>query len=229
MKALFDVATSLFRSVFSVTCLCVTVGFGLPAAATDFQLSVFGGLLSAPSSKVSGTDPSGVGGFDFTTGWSAKDTPPSFGIRGTWWTSDTTGYALNFNRQKFSADDASLAASGFSSLEFQDGVDTVTVNAMRRFPTAGRWTPYVGGGIGVAIPHSDIQTSGSGPRTNEYSYGGVVAQFQGGVELELNDSWSLFGEYQMNVLDLDVDLSGGGDLSTGVITNSLSVGAGFSF
>lgn len=209
--------------------IVMALGCAVPVHAADFQLSVYGGFLSIPSSKVTGTDPSGAGGFDFSSGWAAKEAPSSFGIRGTWWTSETTGYALNITHQSFRADDATLAASGFPMLEFDDGLDTITVNAMRRFPRGGRWTPYVGGGIGVAIPQVDIQTSGSGQRTTEYQYGGVVAQFQGGVEYELNDSWSLFGEYQMNVIDLDVDLNGGGNLSTGVITNSVSVGAGFSF
>jgi len=114
-------------------------------------------------------------------------------------------------------------------LEFDDGINTLTVSAVRRFPLGRRWTPYLGGGVGVAVPGVDIQSNPTGDRTTEYQYGGVVAQFQGGVEVELNDNWSVFGEYQMNVMDLDVDLNGGGSLSTGIVTNSVSVGAGFSF
>lgn len=202
-----------------------------PVLADEFQLSVYGGLFDTNTAGVSGSDSTGVGSFDFEGGWTAGDgaLPPTFGIRGTWWRSDTTGYSLDFTRLQAKADDASLAASGFSVLEFDDGINTVTVNARRRFPLGERWTPFVAGGVGVAVPGVDIQTSGSGQRTTEYQYGGIVAQFQGGVEYEVNESWSVFGQYQMNVIDLDVDLNGGGTLSTGIVTNSVSVGAGFSF
>lgn len=202
-----------------------------PVAAGDFQLSVYGSLFDVGESRVSGDDPAGAGSFAFDTGWTTKklDGMPSFGIRGTWWADQSTGVALDFSHLKTRADDQGLTSSGFSMLEFDDGINTVTVNAMRRFPMDSRITPYVGGGIGLAVPGVDIQTSGSGPVTNEINYGGVVAQIQTGVEYQINENWSLFGEYQMNVIDLDIDLSGGGNLSTGLVTNSVNIGAGFSF
>ncbi len=210
---------------------CAMLVLSSPASADDFQLSVYGGLFNLGRSDVSGNDPTGAGSFDFNTGWTANSSslPPVFGIRGTWWQSDTTGYSLDFTRLQASADDAGLAASGFSVLEFDDGINTVTVNARRKFPMGSRWTPFVAGGVGVAVPGVDIQTSSSGQRTTEYQYGGIVAQFQGGVEYEVTENWSVFGQYQMNLIDLDVDLDGGGNLSTGVVTNSVTVGAGFSF
>ena len=213
----------------AVTALVLTMS--VPASAEEFQLSVYGGLFESNNARVSGNDPTGVGSFDFDGGWKAGDgsLPPTFGIRGTWWRSDTTGYSLDFTRLQATADDQTLANSGFSVLEFDDGINTVTVNARRRFPMGDRWTPFVAGGVGVAVPGTDIQTSPTGTATTEYKYGGIVAQFQGGVEYEVNENWSVFGQYQMNVIDLDVDLNGGGNLTTGVVTNSVSVGAGFSF
>jgi len=211
--------------------LAMVLIFSAPARADEFQLSVYGGLFDSNTSRISGSDPTGVGGFDFHGGWKAGDSalPPTFGIRGTWWQSDTTGYSLDFSRLQATADNTSLANSGFSVLEFDDGINTVTVNARRRFPLGNRWTPFVSGGVGVAVPGIDVQTSNTGQRTTEYQYGGVVAQFQGGLEYEVNENWSVFGQYQMNVIDLDVDLNGGGNLTTGIVTNSVSVGAGFSF
>ena len=49
------------------------------------------------------------------------------------------------------------------------------------------------------------------------------------MNFEINDRWSLFGEYQFNYVDLDVDLDGGGSLSTDFTTNAFNIGAGFSF
>lgn len=202
------------------------------AAAQDFQLSFYGGLQSLPHSVVSGNDPAGTGSFNFTAGWDGNSLqmPPYYGLRGTWWRSETFGVSLDFTHSKAYADDGTLAASGFPVLEFTDGINTLTVNALRRFPADDRrWTPYVGGGLGVALPHVEVQTTGAAPRTYEYQFGGLAAQFQGGVEYQLNESWSVFGEYQMNYVDLDVDLTGGGTLSTNLITNAFNIGAGFSF
>ncbi len=215
----------------TVASLFVALTLSAPSYADGFELSVYGGLFDSNSARVSGTDPSGVGNFDFDGAWTSSDSalPPTFGIRGTWWQTDTTGYSLDFSRIQATATDDTLATSGFSVLEFDNGINTVTVNARRKFRVGEKWSPFVAGGLGVAVPGVDVQTAPSGQRTTEYQYGGVVAQFQGGIEYEVTDNWSVFGQYQMNVLDLDVDLQGGGNLNTGLVTNSVSVGAGFSF
>ena len=213
--------------------LCAILAlWSAPVTAQDFQLSVFGGLQTLPHSVVEGNDPAGVGAFNFTAGWDGNsfEAPPYYALRGTWWQTDTFGLALDFSHSKAYADADTLASTGFPVLEFTDGINTLTVNAMRRFPSADRrWTPYVGAGVGVAVPHVEVQTTGASPRTYEYQFGGVAAQFQGGVEYELTESWSVFGEYKMNYVDLDVDLQGGGNLSTNLITNAFNIGAGFSF
>ena len=205
-----------------------------PQAMAQFQISVYGGIQGLPHSDVSGNDPSpgGVGAFDFTAGWEGNSfsAPPYYGIRGTWWQTDDFGYSLDFTHSKAYADNDTLASSGFEILEFTDGINTLTFNAVKRFPTISYGLrPYVGGGLGVSIPHVEVQTTAAGARTFEYQYGGVVAQFQGGVEYSINEQWSIFGEYKMNYVDLNVDLDGGGSLSSELITNSINIGAGFSF
>lgn len=211
--------------------LALALVIAAPAAAQDFSLSVYGGVQTLPHSVVTGNDPAGVGPFSFTAGWDGNsfDAPPYYGVRGTWWRDDHVGFSLDFTHSKAYADSDTLTSTGFSVLEFTDGINTVTVNALRRFPNAGRWTPYVGGGVGIAVPHVEVQTTGGAPRTFEYQYGGVAAQLQGGVEYQINESWTVFGEYKMNYVDLDVDLDGGGSLSTDLITNAFNIGAGFSF
>lgn len=205
-----------------------------PTAHAQFQLSIYGGVQGLPHSDVSGNDPSagGVGSFDFTAGWDGNsfEAPPYYGVRGTWWRTEDFGYALDFTHSKAYADDDTLATSGFEVLEFTDGINTLTFNAMKRFPISNqRFKPYIGGGVGISVPHVEVQTTAAGARTYEYQYGGVVAQFQGGVEFEVNEQWSIFGEYKMNYVDLEVDLEDGGSLSTNLITNSINIGAGFNF
>ena len=213
--------------------LAATCFYGSSAtlAAAQFQLSVYGGLQTLPHSRVKGDDPAGVGPFNFLAGWDGNsfEAPPYYGIRGTWWQENDIGYSLDFTHSKAYADGATLAASGFDVLEFTDGINTLTVNAIKKLKPRGNFTPYVGGGLGIALPHVEVQTSATAPRTFEYQYGGVVAQFQGGVEYDLGNQWSIFGEYKMNYVDLNVDLEGGGSLSTPLITNAFNIGAGFSF
>lgn len=207
------------------------LGAASPVVADQFQLSFYGGAQTASHSRVEGNDPAGVGPFSFSAGWDGNsfDVPFYYGLRGTWWKDERTGFALDFTHSKLYADDDTLASSGFRALEFTDGVNTLTVNALRRFPMGQRWTPYVGGGLGVAIPNVEVQTAPGAPTTFEYQYGGVVAQLQTGVSIDIGNNWSVFGEYQVNYVDLDVDLNGGGNLDTGVVTNAINIGAGFSF
>lgn len=203
----------------------------VPQAWAQFQLNIYGGAQSLPQSSVSGADPSGVGDFGFDVGWHGKsfEVPPYFGVRGVWWRRNDLGFALDFTHAKAEADSGALSGAGFEVLEFTDGINTLTVNALKRFEPMAGFRPYLGGGVGIAIPRVDVQSSNTAPRTVEYQYGGVVAQFQGGVEYQLSDDWTVFGEYKMNYVDLEVDLEGGGALSTDLITNSVNLGAGFSF
>jgi len=200
-------------------------------AAAQFQLQFYGGAQSSPHSTVTGDDPTGAGDFEFTAGWEGNsfEAPPYYGLRGTWWQSEDLGFSLDFTHSKAYADDETLDKSGFELLEFTDGINTLTLNAIKRFNTSGQFRPYVGGGLGIALPNVEVQTSETADRTLEYQYGGVVAQVQGGVEYDLGNQWSVFGEYKMNYVDLDVDLDGGGSLSTEIITNAVNIGAGFSF
>jgi len=214
---------SLLGAVFALT--------ALPAAAEQFELSVYGGVQGLPHSHVSGNDPAGIGSFSFSAGWEGNSfaAPPYYGLRGTWWQTETFGISLDFTHSKAYADSQTLTNSGFPVLEFTDGINTLTLNALQRFPMGSAFTPYVGGGLGIAVPHVEVQSTGGSPRTFEYQYGGVVAQFQTGVSYDLGNSWSVFGEYKFNYVDLDVDLAGGGNLSTNLITNAINIGAGFSF
>jgi len=217
------------RRIIISACLAL---LSAPATAQNFQLSFYGGLQTLPHSVVTGNDPAGVGAFNFTAGWEGNSfrAPVYYGLRGTWWQTEEFGLSLDFAHSKAYADDDTLTSTGFPTLEFTDGINVLTVNALRRFPNEDRrWTPYIGGGIGIAVPYVEVQSTGGAPETLEYQFGGIAAQFQGGIEYEINESWSVFGEYMMNYVDLDVDLQGGGTLSTDLITNAFNVGAGFSF
>lgn len=204
--------------------------FALPATAqAENVISLYGGFQSLPHSEVWGVDQNDAD-FAFVAGWEGKPfaMPPYWGARYTHWINDNWGWAVDFTHSKAYADDESLIASGFTTLEFTDGINVLTLNAIRRFEGNSRWTPYVGLGAGVSLPHVEV-TPPTGIDTFEYQFGGYALQAMLGVDYALNDKWSVFGEYKMNYVIIDVDLTGGGWLRTDLVTNAFNIGVSRSF
>jgi lipid A oxidase len=199
-------------------------------ASAETQLSFYTGAQSAPHSVVSGNDPGGAGSFSFTAGWEGRsfEAPPYYGGRIIWWRSETFGWGIEFNHAKIYANTSTLGANGLSKLEFTDGLNLVTVNAFRRWPEQfGSFTPYVGAGIGVAIPHVEFD-SGAG-ETFDYQLTGPAAQWIAGASYPINERWSVFGEYKGSYSSNEADLVSGGTLSTNIITNAINLGVSLGF
>jgi lipid A oxidase len=211
-------------SLVSLLALCAG-----PALA-EFELSVYSGYQTSPHSVVTGDEPDGLGDFDFTAAWEGKSgsAPPYYGIRGTWWRSETIGYGLEFNHAKVYADSKTRGDNGFERLEFTDGLNIVTVNVFRRFPDLERsWTPYIGAGLGVAVPHVDVETEDN--KTFGYQLTGPAVQWVAGITYPVSDSWAVFGEYKGTYSQNTADLDGGGTIETNIVTNALNLGVSFNF
>ncbi len=207
---------------------CAVV-LALPAAA-ETELSFYSGIQEAPHSRVEGNDPGGIGPFSFLATWEGRsfEMPPHYGFRATYWMNENLGFGVDFNHLKVYADDATLIANGFSRLELTDGLNILTANAWYRWPVEGRrWTPYVGAGAGVAIPHVDVETRGS--KTFGYQVTGPAVQWVAGINYSFNDRWGVFGEYKGTYSMNSADLTGGGTLETDIITNALNIGVSFKF
>lgn len=217
------------NTLFLTTALAALTGFAGVAQA-EVELSVYTGFQTAPHSGVSGTDPGGIGAFDFNAKWEGKPfaAPPYYGLRATWWQSENLGFGIEFNHAKVYADSATLAASGFSRLEFTDGLNLITLNAFYRWPGAfGQLTPYVGAGVGISVPHVDVESGGG--KTFEYQYTGPAAQLVAGMKYDLNAKWALFGEYKGSYSMNKADLASGGTLETNIVTNALNFGISYKF
>jgi lipid A oxidase len=215
--------------LITFTAICAAALFPSLAFA-EMTLSFYGGPQEAPHSRVTGTDLGGVGDFDFTAGWEGRSfsAPPQYGIRATWWTSDTLGFGVELNHAKVYADDATLATSGFSHFEFSDGLNIITANVVRKWPDRfGAFTPYALAGVGVSVPHVEVTSAGG--TTFEYQLAGPAVALAAGASYQLNDRWSLFGEYKFTYSINKTDLTNGGNLNTNVITNSLNLGVSFDF
>lgn len=197
-------------------------------APAQVELSFYGGVQSAPSSDIAIRD-SVFGNDDFSLDWEGRssEAPPYYGIRATRWQSPTFGFGLDFAHNKVYPTADSLPAD-YEVLEFTDGLNTLTVNAYRRWNQAlGGMSPYVGGGIGVSLPHVEL-TRGSS-ETFGYQLTGPAATWIAGASMPINDQWAVFGEYKGTFSSNTADLDGGGTLETDIFTNAVNLGVSFNF
>lgn len=208
--------------------LAAAVVTAAPASAADLELSFYGGTQSAPHSGVTGSDPV-LGDFDFRAKWDGKsfEAPPYYGVRAMWWQPSGWGFGVEVNHAKIYADDATRADNGFSVLEFTDGLNIITLNAFKRFKQVGKFTPYVGAGVGISVPYVEVTTPAGA--TTEYQLAGPAVILVAGASYDINDRWAIFGEYKGSYSQNDVDLTPGGNLSTDIVTNAFNLGITYKF
>ena len=208
--------------------LCLTL-FALPAVAqAQVELSFYGGAQSAQPSDISIRDDA-LGDDSFRLNWEGRsfEAPPYYGLRATSWQNPVFGLGLDFTHAKVYPTADSLP-EGYDVLEFTDGINTLTVNAYRRWNEAiGDVTPYVGGGIGIAMPHVEVTRDGS--ETYGYQITGPAATVIAGASYPITDRLSVFGEYKGTFSSNTADLESGGTLETDIITNAVNVGVSFNF
>ena len=210
-------------------------------AAAEMELSFYMGVQSVAESTGSGTLPGGAP-FSRKFDWEANplDNPFYYGGRAIWWTKNDFGFGLEGTHTKAYASGADMAAIGVSRLELSDGHNIITANVMKRWPGAfegSRFTPYAGAGIGVAIPHVDVQVIGSTGRTFGYETTGLALRGIAGMKYDLNDRWALFGEYQATWSDNDITIDPdpavagqtAGKLKTDITTHAVNIGVSYSF
>ncbi len=203
--------------------------FAANTAAAEVELSFYGGIQNAPSSDVTIAGDDVIPDATFGIDWEGRsfDAPVYYGIRVTKWQSASFGYGVDFAHNKVYPQDGELPA-GYDRLEFTDGLNTLTANAYYRWQDAlGEITPYVGGGVGLSIPHVEVLTADS--RTLGYQVTGPAATLIAGASMPINDQWSIFGEYKGTYTVNEGDLDTGGTVSSDIFTNALNVGVSFNF
>lgn len=211
--------------------MALACALAAPASA-EMELSFYSGWQTSPHSRVEGDLPGGGGSYSALIGWEGRsfDMPPYYGIRGTWWHTDTLGFGLELTHAKVYAPDDERAALGFDSLEFTDGHNIVTANVMRRWPSQwGSATPYVGAGLGFAMPHVDVEVPAGNSETFGYQLTGPAARVTAGVTYPLSDRLDVFGEYQFTYSSNSATLDNDGTLDTDIVTNALNIGLTLKF
>ncbi|MEO3417207.1 outer membrane beta-barrel protein [Roseovarius sp. CAU 1744] len=228
--------TKFLKSAFAALFLTAA-----PAAA-EMELSLYLGVQSVDESTVSGVLPGGTPvnrSFD----WEGRplDSPYYYGGRAIWWTDSNIGFGIEGTHAKAYASTADLVAIGASSFELSDGHNIITANVMKRWPGAfknyQKFTPYIGGGLGVAIPHVDVTLNGSAGRTFGYENTGMAVRGIAGLKYNINDRWAIFSEYQFTWSDNDITIDPDptvigqlpGRVSTDLLTHAINVGVSYSF
>lgn len=199
------------------------------AAFAEVELSFYGGLQGALPSDVTIADDDTIPDASFEIDWEGRsfEAPPYYGLRVTSWQSETVGFGVEFTHSKVYPQDGELP-EGYRRLEFTDGLNTLTANAYYRWQDAiGEITPYVGGGVGLSIPHVEVFTEDS--RTLGYQITGPAATVLAGASMPISDRWSVFGEYKGTYTVNEGDLDTGGTVSSDIFTNALNVGVSFNF
>ncbi len=209
--------------------LCIALLAAPSLASAQVELSFYGGMQNAPASDISIRNDSVIGDDDFSLSWEGRsfDAPPYYGLRATSWRSPTFGIGVDFAHNKVYPTEDSLPGT-YEVLEFTDGLNTLTVNAYRRWNDAlGNVTPYVGGGLGISMPHVEVTSGGS--ETFGYQLTGPAATWIAGASVPITDRMSVFGEYKGTFSSNTADLAGGGTLETDIVTNALNLGLSFNF
>ncbi|HAW46334.1 MAG TPA: hypothetical protein DCX34_03715 [Roseovarius sp.] len=212
-------------------------------AAAELELSLYLGTQSAHSDSDSVRLPGAATPVSRDIDWRVKpfDNPLYYGGRATWWMQSDFGFGIEGTHAKAIASASDRAALGVDKLEFTDGHNIITANVMKRFPGAfaktPRFTPYVGAGVGVAIPHVDIKVTGATGRTFDFEATGPALRGIAGLKYAITDKWALFGEYQITwsdndaTIDPDPTVAGqsAGELKTELVTHAVNVGISYSF
>lgn len=106
------------------------------------------------------------------------------------------------------ADRSAKIGDTFRHLEFSHGHNMLTLNGLMRLgQLAPRVQPYIGGGAGISLPHTEVQFLDEAKRTYEYQMTGAVGQVLAGIELRL-PRVSVFVEYKFSFAPYRVPLSG---------------------
>lgn len=211
-------------------------------AAAELELSFYLGAQSVQESSASGTLPGGAP-VSRTIDWEGNpfDAPIYYGGRAIWWLDNDFGFGVEGTHTKAYMSAGDLAALGLSRFELSDGHNIFTANVMKRWPGAfaghERFTPYMGGGVGVAIPHVDAQVIGATNRTYDYEYTGLALRGIAGMKYAITEDWAVFGEYQVTwsdnsiTVDPDPAVPGqtAGKLSTDLTTHAVNFGISYSF
>lgn len=198
------------------------------APTSEYMVAAYGGAPYTYPSRVTLKKP---GLHDFSAEpveWRGEPfiDPIYYGVRVVrWFGEGRTGSMLDFTHSKAIAElqnDAKFKGmingaeapetaklnEVFRRLEFSHGHNMLTLNGLMRLADLHpRLSPYVGLGLGINLPHTEVQMKADKARTYEYQYTGPVLQALIGLEFRV-PRMSYFIEYKFSFASYDVPLTG---------------------
>jgi opacity protein-like surface antigen len=225
-------------------------------AGAEWAVGLYGGKTTTQDSDVDLVQPGGTNLSFGDVSWDDEsfESPIYYGIRTTYWTdrSPNLGIGLDLYHIKMIYDrsqtvtvtgtrngtpvsDSEPLGNTFDNLQFSHGLNIVTLNGLYRwFPNGGRddsfmgrIQPYAGVGLGIAVSHVEVATTGT--NTEEYQYTGPAFQGDVGVNFDILKNLSAFTGYKLSYTNIDADLNGGGSLETDSWTHHFTIGMSYNF
>ncbi len=212
--------------------------FSNTAYANKYSFSFYGGINHPTHSSVNfkGASASyGIADGSYSTdGWKGDSfkSPIYYGLRLNYRPAldNNWSFAIDFNHSKVKPE---KLPAGIRRLEFTDGLNTLTINAIYNLEDSfvfDNLFPYFGIGIGISYPHVEVTgTSSSSGITYDYQETGLAYQVMSGLVFPLYDSWEIFAEYRLTFTPIDATLVDGGNLKTDILNNQASLGLIYRF
>ncbi len=222
----------LGRAALGALVLTCAAGAALSAQAqAQWQVGAYLGNTATHGSDLDYSSP-GRPDRTFSVEWDGRgfEGPVYYGYRARRWFERDPRWAIqyDFNHIKTYADLDGAVGGTFTTLNFSHGLNIATLDVVHRTRADGGPTPYFGAGIGVSVPHVEVDGPQL-PRTHEYQVGGPAVAGFVGYELPLGERLSAFAEYKLSYTSVEAELNGGGSLSTGLLNHHANVGLLFRF
>ena len=224
-------------------------------ARAEFDLSIFTGVALSQDSDLDLHQTRGTDLTFHNVSFEGRDfeTPPFYGARLLWFPSEEShwGFGAEFFHIKLYAqtgdtahvtgprngvgvDDNEPIDNTLQQFSLSHGLNYALADIVYRWQPGnrgedffGHLQPYVGLGLGAAIPHVESEVNGN--FHEEYQFHGPGVQGLAGVNVNLTKHWGLLFEYKFTYANLDSLEIPGGSIEVTPLTHNIVAGLTFSF
>lgn len=244
------------RSALKRFCLLALLFAGATAGArAEFVVSFFSGVSSAENNDLHYRQAGGTDLTFHDVSYHTKDfgSPIYYGGRVAYFLPEQShwGFGLEFFHSKIYLDTGdSVRVTGkrggdpvndvepinatITGFNCSHGLNFLFADAMYRFYLGqrdkdflGRFQPYLGAGVGAAIPH--VEFSSETTHFEEYQFHGPAFEGLAGINFDITKYLGLFAEYKFTYVDLDHLSIPGGSIGVAPMQNHLIFGASVRF
>lgn len=255
MRSSGDLAL-IYRWLLAIVTFVFPTFGAVSASEAEVVLSAYGGKATTMDGDLKLVQPGGLRLTFNAVSWTDESLqdPPYYGLRVAFYLPQalTWGFAVDYTHAKtilqtnevvhvtgrragVAVNRAERISDTIQGFELSHGHNLLTFNLMCRwFPKGerdpswlGRTQPYVGAGVGIAIPHVEVMINGV--KTDEYQVTGPAAEGLVGLNFDLIRFVSVFNEYKITYADVTAELHGGRTIAVQPITHHFALGVSLRF